>query len=57
MAEYVIEDIASLECLTQACQQLDRGEDLRNQIAKIGFIVKTNAGPKDCPLLKHEQAA
>jgi hypothetical protein len=41
----------------QACQQLGRAEDLRNQIGKIGFIVKTNAGPKDCPLLKHEQAA
>jgi len=57
MAEYEIGDAGGIEMLTAACQQLDRAESLREQIARDGEIVRTKGGLKEHPGLKHELAA
>ena len=55
-AAYGIEDAGGIEMLAQACQALDRAEALRAAIDRDGEIVRTKAGPKDHPGLKHELA-
>ena len=57
MSEYQIEDAGGLEMLTQACQELDRAESLREQIDADGDIVRSKAGLREHPGLKHELAA
>jgi hypothetical protein len=57
MSEYQIEDPGGIEMLTAACQQLDRAESLREQIDQDGDIIRTKAGLRDHPGLKHELAA
>jgi Phage terminase, small subunit len=57
MAEYQVIDSGGIEMLTAACQQLDRAESLREQIDRDGEIVRTKAGLKEHPALKHELAS
>jgi hypothetical protein len=57
MSEYHIEDSGGIEMLTAACQQLDRAESLREQIDCDGDIIRTKAGLREHPGLKHELAA
>ena len=57
MGEYAITDSGGLEMLTLACQSLDRAEALREHIDEDGEIVRSKAGPRDHPGLKHELAA
>jgi hypothetical protein len=55
--DYRIEDAGGIEMLCAACQACDRAESLREQIDSDGEIIRTKAGPKDHPGLKHELAA
>ena len=55
--EYDMSDAAGVEMLTQACQALDRAEDLRTQIDSDGEVIKTRAGLKAHPALRDELAA
>ena len=57
MSEYQIVDSGGLEMLTAACQSLDRAESLREQIDRDGEIIRTKAGLKEHPGLRHELAA
>ena len=57
MSEYQIEDSGGIEMLTAACQQLDRAESLREQIDQDGDIIRSKAGLREHPALKHELAA
>lgn len=57
MSEYQIADSGGVEMLCSACQQLDRAESLREQIDRDGEIIRTKAGPREHPGLKHELAA
>jgi hypothetical protein len=55
--EFVVEDIGSLEALLQACQSLDRAEQLAEQIKHDGVVIVTSNGDlRDHPALKHEVA-
>ena len=56
MGEYAVEDAGGLAMLTQACIALDRAEQCRAQIEKDGVAIRTKAGPRDHPSLKHELA-
>ncbi|TIR99321.1 MAG: hypothetical protein E5X19_03525 [Mesorhizobium sp.] len=55
--QYQIEDAAGIEFLVTACQALDRAEALKTQIDADGAVIRTKAGLKDHPGLKHEIAA
>lgn len=55
--QYGIEDAAGIEFLLTACQALDRAEALKAQIDADGAVIRTKAGLKDHPGLKHETAA
>ena len=57
MSDYDIVDSGGIEMLTAACQQLDRAEALREVIDRDGEIIRTKAGPREHPGLKHELAA
>ncbi len=57
VAQYAIEDAAGIEFLVTACQALDRAEALKAQIDADGAVIRTKAGLKDHPGLKHETAA
>lgn len=56
-SQYGIEDAAGVEFLVTACQALDRAEALKAQIDADGAVIRTKAGLKDHPGLKHETAA
>jgi len=43
--------------LTQACQSLDRAEELAVAIKRDGAVIKSKGIIKDHPALKHELAA
>jgi hypothetical protein len=56
-AEYRIEDTGGIELLTQACQALDRAEELAAAIADDGSVVYSRTGaPKTHPAVKDELA-
>jgi hypothetical protein len=56
-AEYRIEDTGGIELLTQACQALDRAEELAAAIAHDGSVVYSRTGaPKTHPAVKDELA-
>lgn len=55
-AEYAVEDAGGVELLAQACAALDRAEDCRSEIEKDGSVIRSKAGLRDHPLLKHELA-
>ena len=57
MAEYDIQDSGGIEMLTQACQELDRAESLREQIDRDGDVIRTKGNLREHPGLKHELAA
>lgn len=54
--DYDVTDAGGVEMLCQACAALDRAESLRAQIERDGEVIKTKAGLKDHPALKHELA-
>jgi hypothetical protein len=54
--EYGITDGGGVELLAQACASLDRAESLSAQITRDGEVVRTKAGLRDHPALKHELA-
>jgi hypothetical protein len=55
-SEYEVQDAGGLEMLAQACQALDRAENLRLEIDRDGEVIRTRSGVKDHPALKHELA-
>jgi hypothetical protein len=55
--EYQIEDAGGIEMLQQACVSLDRAEELSRHIAEDGVVIRSEAGIKENPLIKHELAA
>ena len=46
-----------MELLTQACQGLDRAEELAARIAKDGAVIQGRFGPQAHPALKAEMEA
>jgi hypothetical protein len=56
-AEYGIEDAGGIEMLLLACQSLDRAEELAEHINADGVVIRSKAGLKENPLIKHELAA
>src|SRR5215207_6693093 len=56
-AEYGIEDAGGIEMLLLACQSLDRAEELAEHINNDGVVIRSKAGLKENPLIKHELAA
>src|SRR5215207_7167708 len=56
-AEYGIEDAGGIEMLLLACQSLDRAEELAENIKADGVVIRSKAGLKENPLIKHELAA
>jgi hypothetical protein len=57
MDEYDMQDGAGREMLALACAGLDRAESMRTQIDADGECIRTKAGMKDHPLLRHEAVA
>src|SRR5688572_12838405 len=55
-SEYDLQDTGGREMLRQACSALDRAEACAEHIRTDGEVVRTKAGPKDHPALKHELA-
>jgi Phage terminase, small subunit len=55
-SEYVVEDAAGVEMLTQLCAALDRAEALSARVAEDGEIVRTPTGIKAHPAIKEELA-
>jgi hypothetical protein len=55
--EYGIEDAGGVEMLTQACQSLDRAEELAVAIKRDGAIIRSKGIIRDHPAIKHELAA
>ena len=56
-SEYGIEDAGGMEMLTQACQALDRAEELSAAIKRDGPVIKSKGIIRDHPCLKHEIAS
>ena len=56
VSEYVVDDVAGIELLTQACQALDRAEALAEHVSQDGAIVRTPAGIKAHPGIREELA-
>jgi phage terminase small subunit len=56
-SEYQIEDAGGIEMLAQACVALDRAEELAEHIRRDGLVIRSKAGLKENPLIKHELAA
>jgi hypothetical protein len=57
MAEYDIRDSGGQQMLQQICEAADRVHEFGAIISRDGPVVRTKAGPKDHPLIKHELAA
>ena len=56
-ADYVIDDAGGLAMLAQICAAADRVAEYASSIARDGPTIRTKAGLKDHPLLRHELAA
>ena len=56
-ADYVIDDAGGLAMLHQICAAADRVAEYAVTIARDGPTIRTKAGLKDHPLLRHELAA
>jgi hypothetical protein len=54
LVEYIIDDVAGIELLAQACQATDRAEALAEHIAEDGEIVRTATGIKAHPAIREE---
>lgn len=57
VSEYVVDDVAGIELLTQLCQATDRAEALAAHVAQDGEVVRTPTGIKCHPAIKEELAA
>jgi hypothetical protein len=57
LVAYEFSDRASYETLAQACSAADRAAEMAAQIDRDGVAIRTKAGLRDHPLLKHELAA
>ena len=57
MSEYDIRDSGGQQMLQQICEAADRVHEFGAIISRDGPVVRTKAGPKDHPLIKHELAA
>jgi hypothetical protein len=57
MSEYDIRDSGGMQMLLQICEAADRVAEFSAVIKRDGVVVRTKSGPRDHPLLKHEQAA
>ena len=57
MSEYDIRDSGGQQMLQQICEAADRVHEFRAIISRDGPVVRTKAGPKDHPLIKHDLAA
>jgi hypothetical protein len=57
MSEYDIRDSGGLQLLQQICEAADHVHEFSTIIKRDGPVVRTKMGPKDHPLIKHEQAA
>ena len=57
VSAYEFADRASYETLFQACSAADRAAELAEQISRDGVMLRTRAGVRDNPLIKHELAA
>src|SRR6516165_7503729 len=57
MNEYDIRDSGGQQMLQQICEAADRVAEFSAIIKRDGPVVRTKMGPRDHPLLKHEQAA
>jgi len=57
MNEYDIRDAGGQQMLQQICEAADRVHEFSAIIKRDGPVVRTKMGPRDHPLLKHEQAA
>jgi hypothetical protein len=56
MSEYCIDDAGGAEMLLQICAGADRADEFSQIIARDGAVIRTKAGVRDHPLLKHELA-
>jgi hypothetical protein len=54
MAEYVIDDCASLEVLKQCCFAADMAARCRKQLDESGLILHGKAGARENPMIRHE---
>ena len=54
MAQYRIEDAGGIEMLTIACQAIDRSESCREEIDRVGHMIKTSTGMRSHPLIRDE---
>jgi hypothetical protein len=56
-ADYVVDDAGGLAMLAQICAATDRVAEYAATISRDGPTIRTKAGLKDHPLLRHELAA
>jgi len=56
-SDYVVDDAGGLAMLAQICAAADRVAECAATIARDGAVIRTKAGLKDHPLLRHELAA
>ena len=56
-SEFRVDDAPGREMLAQICAAADRADECAQAIAQDGAVIRTKAGFKDHPLLKHELAA
>ena len=56
-ADYAVDDAGGLAMLQQICAAADRVAEYAVTIARDGPVIRTKAGLKDHPLLRHELAA
>jgi hypothetical protein len=56
-SDYVVDDAGGLAMLAQICAAADRVAEYAATIAQDGPTIRTKAGLKDHPLLRHELAA
>jgi hypothetical protein len=54
MAEYLIEDAASLEVLKQCCFAADMAARCRKHLDESGLILHGKTGARENPMLRHE---
>jgi hypothetical protein len=57
LGAYEFSDRGSYETLCQACLAADRAAEMAAQIDADGVAIRTKAGLRDHPLLKHELAS
>ena len=56
-SEFRVDDAPGREMLAQICAAADRADECARAIAEDGAVIRTKAGFRDHPLLKHELAA